>query len=92
MTMTNADIVDALDRLTNAVETINLRQRRRYHYATLPAEDVCHSARVCTDPDSYIADDPISKAARDLLKQGYRWIRSDNIDGEGRAAIFEKIL
>jgi hypothetical protein len=85
MVMTNEDIVDALDRLTKAVDTINLQPRRRYHYATLPAEDVLQSARVCTDPDSYTADDPISAAARDLLKQGYRWVRCDH-----GLAVFEK--
>lgn len=57
----------------------------RYHYATLPALEVCESAQVLTNPDSYIADDSISKAARDLLQKGYRWIRTD-----GGWAIFEK--
>lgn len=61
----NEDILDAIDRLTKAVDTLNLQPRRRYHYATLPAEDVCQSARVCTIPDSYISDDPISAAHLD---------------------------
>ena len=83
--MTNEDILDAIDRLTKAVDTLNLHPRRRYHDATLPAEDVCQSARVCTDPDSYISDDPISAATRDLLKKGYRWTRCDH-----GFAVFEK--
>lgn len=81
--MQNDDILDAVVRLTKAIESIN--PRRRYHYATLPAEEVCQAARVCTDPDSYVSDDSVSAAARDLLKKGYRWVRCDC-----GLAVFEK--
>lgn len=49
----------------------------RYHYATVPADAVIGAARLCTEPDSFIADDGESKAIRELLANGYRWVRTD---------------
>jgi hypothetical protein len=57
----------------------------RYHYVTVPATDVYGAATLCTEPDSFIADDEGVRAVRDLLHKGYRWVRS-----EQGLAIFEK--
>ena len=49
----------------------------RFHYVTVPMEQVFDAARLCTEPDSYIAEDRESKEIRDLLFKGYRWVRTD---------------
>jgi hypothetical protein len=40
-------------------------------------EQVFDAARLCTEPDSYIAVDAESEAIRELLANGYRWVRTD---------------
>jgi hypothetical protein len=86
--MTNTeDITDALDRLVRVVDGWTLHPRHKYHYFTVPASDVIGCARLCVEPDSYISDDPTSQALRELLRKGYRWIRTD-----GEYAVFEKIV
>jgi hypothetical protein len=57
----------------------------RYHYVTVPVETVIDLARLCTEPDSYIAEDEETRQVLAILRKGYRWIRSE--DG---LAIFEK--
>jgi hypothetical protein len=36
-------------------------------------------------PDAYVSDDPDTRAVRDLLAKGFRWVRT-----EGDVAVFEK--
>jgi hypothetical protein len=49
------------------------------------SEDVAAAMQVLTNPDAYIAEDATTAALRDLLAQGYRWVRHDEY-----WAIFEK--
>jgi hypothetical protein len=48
-------------------------------------EDVASAVQVLTNPDAYISEDATTAALRDLLAQGYRWVRNDEY-----WAIFEK--
>lgn len=59
--------------------------KTRYHYVTVPVDTVIGAARLLTEPDAYIASDPETDGIKELLKNGYRWIRSE--DG---FAIFER--
>ena len=58
---------------------------KKYHYATLPAQLVHEVTRVPIPDDAYLARDPETDALKELLDQGYRWIRT-----ESELAIFEK--
>ena len=58
---------------------------KKYQYATLPMEEVASALQVLTNPDAYISEDATTAALRDLLAQGYRWVRHDEY-----WAIFEK--
>jgi hypothetical protein len=63
----------------------NVKQGARYEYATLNAANLAAILRVPTPPDSYSSEDETTKAYRDLVSQGFRWIRTD-----GELAVFEK--
>jgi hypothetical protein len=65
--------------------------KARYHYATIPAHHVIDGARLLTQPDAYLAEEPAFAVIRDLLLKGYRWIRTDTVAGESYA-IFEKAV
>jgi hypothetical protein len=61
-----------------------------FDYKVVPLESVLVLCRYVSPdecPDSYMAEDAESKTLRDLLANGYRWIRTD-----GGYAIFEKSL
>jgi peptidoglycan/xylan/chitin deacetylase (PgdA/CDA1 family) len=73
-------LVDQLKRLNENIST-----PKKYQYATLPMEDVASAVQVLTNPDAYISEDATTAALRDLLAQGYRWVRNDEY-----WAIFEK--
>ena len=73
-------LVDQLTRLNENIST-----PKKYQYATLPMEDVASAVQVLTNPDAYISEDATTAALRDLLAQGYRWVRHDEY-----WAIFEK--
>lgn len=57
----------------------------KYHYATVKFSDLAPICKVPSPKDSYISEDETVKAVSDLLKKGYRWIRTD-----GEYAVFEK--
>jgi hypothetical protein len=61
----------------------------RYHYVTFPAGEVATAALMPKEPDSYVAEDAYTKLIREVLLLGYRWIRTDRIDGTDYA-VFEK--
>jgi hypothetical protein len=71
--------------LANALVDALSGRKRRFHYATVPAEYVLLASRIDTGPDAYVADDAATIAVRDLLAKGYRWVRTD-----GEWAVFEK--
>ena len=50
---------------------------RAFHYVTLPADAVCALAKMVTETDAFIAEARDSSAVRELLRKGYRWIRTD---------------
>jgi len=58
-----------------------------YHYATMPFAAVREMLQVPVPEGAYLAEDAETKALRDLLRKGYRWIRTD-----GDHAVFEKCL
>ncbi len=60
-------------------------RRRRFDYATVNADAVRAVTARPMMPDAYVSDDPDTRAVRDLLSKGYRWVRTD-----GEWAIFEK--
>lgn len=74
------ELVDQLKQLN-----INLSTPKKYQYATLPMEEVASALQVLTNPDAYISEDATTAALRDLLAQGYRWVRHDEY-----WAVFEK--
>ena len=63
--------------------------KNRFHYAAVPAWQVAGAALLCTELDSYVAGDRAHERIKELLLKGYRWIRTDQIDGDCYA-IFEK--
>jgi hypothetical protein len=71
--------------LANAIVDSLAGRKRRFHYATVPAEYVLLAARVNVEADAYVAEDATTIAVRELLEKGYRWIRTD-----GGWAVFEK--
>ncbi len=62
-----------------------LKVRDRYSYATMPLNAVIPLLCVPAPKESYISDDRNSRALRELLFQGYRWIRTD-----GDICVFER--
>jgi hypothetical protein len=61
-----------------------------FDYKVLSLESVLALCRYISPdecPDSYMAEDAESKTLRDLLSNGYRWVRTD-----GGYAVFEKSL
>jgi hypothetical protein len=71
--------------LANALIDVWSGRKRRFHYATVPLEDVAWAAHITTEPDAYVADDAATQAVRELLAKGYRWVRTDR-----DWAVFEK--
>jgi hypothetical protein len=86
-TIRGVRLVDAtLPALVEQLKQLNAKPTpKKYQYATLPMEDVASAVQVLTNPDAYISEDATTAALRDLLAQGYRWIRHDEY-----WAIFEK--
>jgi hypothetical protein len=62
----------------------------RYHYIAIPVTDVidCFQHAEVVPKDAYLADTPETRALRDVVSKGYRWIRSE----PNGYAIFEKIV
>jgi hypothetical protein len=71
--------------LANALVDSLAGRKRRFHYATVPAEYVLLASQVGSWPDAYVAEDATTIAVRELLAKGYRWIRTD-----AGWAVFEK--
>ena len=72
--------------IANAFADVWSGRKRRFHYATVPAEYLMLGARVdFGEGEAYVADDFQTRAVRKLLEKGYRWIRTD-----GEWAVFEK--
>ena len=87
-TIRGARLVDAtLPELVDQLKQLNanISTPKKYQYATLPMEEVASALQVLTNPDAYISEDATSAALRDLLAQGYRWVRHDEY-----WAVFEK--
>ncbi|MFZ4484805.1 MAG: hypothetical protein ACOYOL_13080 [Chthoniobacterales bacterium] len=59
--------------------------RRRFDYATVSADAVRAVTTRPMMPDAYVSQDRDTEAVRDLLAEGFRWVRT-----EGELAIFEK--
>ena len=81
--LVDATLLALVDQLKQLNETLSVP--KKYQYATLVSEDVAAAMQVLTNPDAYIAEDATTAALRDLLAQGYRWVRHDEY-----WAIFEK--
>jgi hypothetical protein len=87
-TIRGVRLVDAtLPALVEQLKQLNAKPStpKKYQYATLPMEEVASALQVLTNPDAYISEDATTAALRDLLAQGYRWVRHDEY-----WAIFEK--
>ena len=86
-TIRGVRLVDAtLPALVEQLKQLNAKPTpKKYQYATLPMEEVASAVQVLTNPDAYISEDATTAALRDLLAQGYRWIRHDEY-----WAVFEK--
>lgn len=87
-TIRGARLVDAtLPELVDQLKQLNanISTPKKYQYATLPMEEVASALQVLTNPDAYISEDATTAALRDLLAQGYRWVRHDEY-----WAVFEK--
>lgn len=59
----------------------------RFHYATMPLSVVEPMMRVPQPPNAYLSQDAESTALKELLKKGYRWVRTD-----GDICVFEKAV
>ena len=81
--LVNATLPALVEQLKQLNETLSVP--KKYQYATLASEHVAAAMQVLTNPDAYIAEDGTTAALRDLLAQGYRWVRHDEY-----WAIFEK--
>ena len=86
-TIRGVRLVDAtLPALIDQLKRLNAKPTpKKYQYATLPMEEVASALQALTNPDAYISEDATTAALRNLLAQGYRWVRHD-----GYWAIFEK--
>lgn len=86
-TIRGVRLVDAtLPALVEQLKQLNAKPSpKKYQYATLPMEEVASALQVLTNPDAYISEDATTAALRDLLAQGYRWVRHDEY-----WAVFEK--
>jgi hypothetical protein len=86
-TIRGVRLVDAtLPALVEQLKQLNAKPTpKKYQYATLPMEEVASALQVLTNPDAYISEDATTEALRDLLAQGYRWVRHDEY-----WAVFEK--
>jgi hypothetical protein len=58
-----------------------------YDYKLIPFRSMIALCGCANYPDAYVAEDAESNALRNLLTEGYRWIRTD-----ADYAIFEKLL
>lgn len=72
-------------KLTTQHEEVEIPER--YHYATMKLEHVLRMTCVPVPKDAYLSEDEQGKTLRDLLRKGYRWIRT-----EGEYAVFEKTV
>ena len=61
------------------------RARRKFEYACASAEAVLAVTARPMLPDAYVSQDRDTEAVRDLLANGFRWVRT-----EGEFAVFEK--
>jgi hypothetical protein len=59
----------------------------QYHYATMRVADIVPLLQLPVPDDSYTSEDHTTSTLRNLLHQGYRWIRTD-----GDHAVFEKLI
>jgi|GEM_PF-6374277 len=91
-TIRGARLVDAtLPELVDQLKQLNanISTPKKYQYATLPMEEVASALQVLTNPDVAAwrcsNEDATTAALRDLLAQGYRWVRHDEY-----WAVFEK--
>jgi hypothetical protein len=86
-TIRGVRLVDAtLPALVEQLKQLNAKPTpKKYQYATLPMEEVASALQVLTNPDAYISEGATTEALRDLLAQGYRWVRHDEY-----WAVFEK--
>ena len=81
--LVDATLPALVDQLKQLNETLSVP--KKYQYATLVSEDVAAAMQVLTNPDAYIAEDGTTAALRDLLTQGYSWVRHEEY-----LAVFEK--
>ena len=72
-------------RISTEQEEVTIPEK--YHYALMPFSVVEPMLRVPIAEDAYISNDTESRALRDLLTKGYRWVRTDN-----EFCVFEKIV
>lgn len=59
--------------------------RRKFEYACVNADAVRAVTARPMMPDAYASDDRDTRAVRELLAEGFRWVRT-----EGDFAVFEK--
>ena len=59
--------------------------RRKFEYACVNADAVRAVTARPMPPDAYVSDEADTRAVRDLLAKGFRWVRT-----EGDVAVFEK--
>ena len=71
--------------LARAFAEVKESRRRGYEYACVSVEAVRALTAQPKYPDAYVSEDADTAAVRDLLKHGFRWIRT-----EWELAVFEK--
>ena len=71
--------------LARAFAEVKESRRRGYEYACVSVEAVRALTAEPKYPDAYVSEDTGTAVVRDLLKCGFRWVRT-----EGESAIFEK--
>lgn len=59
----------------------------QYHYATMLVEDIVPLLQMPVPEGAYLSEDHTTSTLRNLLRKGYRWIRTD-----GPYAVFEKLI
>ena len=71
--------------LARAFAEVFASRRRGYEYACVSVEAVRALTAEPKYPDAYVSEDADTAVVRELLKCGFRWVRT-----EGELAIFEK--
>ena len=71
--------------LARAFAEVFASRRRGYEYACVSVEAVRALTAEPQYPDAYVSEDADTAVVRELLKCGFRWVRT-----EGELAIFEK--